>query len=317
MLPGTGGFVVCYDGVSLPRPSPYFDRSLSIVNPAVKPAPVAASASTPSLAFRSLAGCSRAGPTAPGFHKAGNQAGLEGKETTNVLQNHGENRRSQKRPHRRNPRQRLQGHGVGKQDGQRRPPQRHLRAQLPRQREQVADDEQLRPFGASRPSGRRRSGDQPPDRGPQRHRRPGLALSQGGIPQGLPPFSFDLFPAPLARSAWPTGPCPPPRALRACTTRKAPSIRARALRDRFTHAHAQEQNNEKQKPREAEKPQDTEKSGSAMVSSDYAALLPLGLPDIREFRVALPYLLIGGPDLPAYFRRQLIPPAVVHSPRSE
>ena len=82
---------------------------------------------------------------------------------------------------------------------------------------------------------------------------------------------------------------------------------------RFTHA--QEQNNEKQKPREAEKPQDTEKSGSAMVSSDYAALLPLGLPDIREFRVALPDLLIGSPDLPANFRRQLIPPAVVHSPQ--
>ena len=67
--------------------------------------------------------------------------------------------------------------------------------------------------------------------------------------------------------------------------------------------------------REAEKPQDTEKSGSAMVSSDYAALLPLGLPDIREFRVALPDLLIGSPDLPANFRRQLIPPAVVHSPQ--
>src|ERR1017187_7736847 len=282
MLPGIGGFVVCYDGVSLPRPSPYFDRSLSIVNPAVKPSPVAASASTPSLAFRSLAGCSRAGPTAPGFHKAGNQAGLEGKETTNVLQNHGENRRHQKRPHRRNPRQRLQGHGVGKQDGQRRPPQRHLRAQLPRQREQVADDEQLRPFGTSRPSGRRRSGDQPPDRGPQRHRRLGRhhrlkAASRKGC---------RLF---LLTSSLPR------------------------LRDRFTHA--QEQNNEKQKPREAEKPQDTEKSGSAMVSSDYAALLPLGLPDIREFRVALPYLLIGGPDLPAYFRRQLIPPAVVHSPQ--
>ena len=38
--------------------------------------------------------------------------------------------------------------------------------------------------------------------------------------------------------------------------------RARSLRDQFTHA--QEQNNEKQKPREAEKPQgETEKSGSA------------------------------------------------------
>src|ERR1039458_4354139 len=100
MLLGTGGFVVCYDGVSLPRPSPYFDRSLSIVNPAVKPSPVAASASTPSLAFRSLAGCSRAGPTAPGFHKAGNQAGLDRKGNDHVLQKHEATRRHQKRPHR-------------------------------------------------------------------------------------------------------------------------------------------------------------------------------------------------------------------------
>ena len=45
--------------------------------------------------------------------------------------------------------------------------------------------------------------------------------------------------------------------------------RARALRDQF--AHAQEQNNEQQKPREAERPQDgsqkgeTEKAGSQMI----------------------------------------------------
>jgi hypothetical protein len=43
--------------------------------------------------------------------------------------------------------------------------------------------------------------------------------------------------------------------------------RARALRDQF--AHAQEQNNEKQKPREAEKPHgETEKSGSPMIRDD-------------------------------------------------
>src|ERR1035437_6839979 len=49
--------------------------------------------------------------------------------------------------------------------------------------------------------------------------------------------------------------------------------RARALRDQF--AHAQEQNNEKQKPREAEKPQgETEKSGSAMVKEDAPVLRP-------------------------------------------
>ena len=49
--------------------------------------------------------------------------------------------------------------------------------------------------------------------------------------------------------------------------------RARSLRDQFTHA--QEQNNEKQKPREAEKPQgETEKSGSAMVKDDAPILRP-------------------------------------------
>src|SRR5713226_1750853 len=48
--------------------------------------------------------------------------------------------------------------------------------------------------------------------------------------------------------------------------------RAKSLRDQFTHA--QEQNNEKQKPREAEKPQDTEKSGSQMVSTDAPVLRP-------------------------------------------
>ena len=48
--------------------------------------------------------------------------------------------------------------------------------------------------------------------------------------------------------------------------------RARSLRDQF--AHAQEQNNEKQKPREAEKPQDTGKSGSQMVSTDAPVLRP-------------------------------------------
>ena len=48
--------------------------------------------------------------------------------------------------------------------------------------------------------------------------------------------------------------------------------RARSLRDQFTHA--QEQNNEKQKPRETEKPQDTGKSGSQMVSTDAPVLRP-------------------------------------------
>lgn len=49
--------------------------------------------------------------------------------------------------------------------------------------------------------------------------------------------------------------------------------RARALRDQF--AHAQEQNNEKQKPREAEKPQgETEKSGSQMVKDDKPLMRP-------------------------------------------
>ena len=48
--------------------------------------------------------------------------------------------------------------------------------------------------------------------------------------------------------------------------------RARSLRDQFVHA--QEQNNEKQKPREAEKPQDTGKSGSQMVATDAPVLRP-------------------------------------------
>jgi len=48
--------------------------------------------------------------------------------------------------------------------------------------------------------------------------------------------------------------------------------RARSLRDQFVHT--QEQNNEKQKPREAEKPQDTEKSGSQMVATDAPVLRP-------------------------------------------
>jgi hypothetical protein len=49
--------------------------------------------------------------------------------------------------------------------------------------------------------------------------------------------------------------------------------RARALRDQF--AHAQEQNNEKQKPREAEKPQgETEKSGSQMIRDDKPLMRP-------------------------------------------
>ena len=46
--------------------------------------------------------------------------------------------------------------------------------------------------------------------------------------------------------------------------------RARALRDQFKHA--QEQNNESQKPREAEKPRgETEKGGSPMVRKDRPA----------------------------------------------
>ena len=49
--------------------------------------------------------------------------------------------------------------------------------------------------------------------------------------------------------------------------------RARALRDQF--AHAQEQNNEKQKPREAEKPHgETEKSGSQMIRDDRPLMRP-------------------------------------------
>lgn len=47
--------------------------------------------------------------------------------------------------------------------------------------------------------------------------------------------------------------------------------RARSLRDQFVHA--QEQNNEKQKPRETEKPQgETEKSGSQMIRTDAPVL---------------------------------------------
>ena len=56
--------------------------------------------------------------------------------------------------------------------------------------------------------------------------------------------------------------------------------RARSLRDQFTHA--QEQNNEKQKPREAEKPQDTEKSGSQMVSTDAPVLRPTPSGPMRQ-----------------------------------
>jgi hypothetical protein len=54
--------------------------------------------------------------------------------------------------------------------------------------------------------------------------------------------------------------------------------RARALRDQFVQA--QEQNNEQQKPREAEKPQDgtqkgeTEKSGSQMVKEEMPVMRP-------------------------------------------
>ena len=56
--------------------------------------------------------------------------------------------------------------------------------------------------------------------------------------------------------------------------------RAKSLRDQFTHA--QEQNNEKQKPREAEKPQDTEKSGSAMVKDDAPVLRPTPSGPMRQ-----------------------------------
>ena len=62
--------------------------------------------------------------------------------------------------------------------------------------------------------------------------------------------------------------------------------RARALRDQF--AHAQEQNNEKQKPREAERPQDgtqkgeTEKSGSQMVREDAPVLRPTPSGPMRQ-----------------------------------
>jgi hypothetical protein len=57
--------------------------------------------------------------------------------------------------------------------------------------------------------------------------------------------------------------------------------RARSLRDQFTHA--QEQNNEKQKPREAEKPQgETEKSGSQMVSTDAPVLRPTPSGSMRQ-----------------------------------
>ena len=62
--------------------------------------------------------------------------------------------------------------------------------------------------------------------------------------------------------------------------------RARALRDQF--AHAQEQNNEKQKPREAEKPQDgtqkgeTEKSGSQMIREDAPGMRPTPSGPMRQ-----------------------------------
>jgi hypothetical protein len=57
--------------------------------------------------------------------------------------------------------------------------------------------------------------------------------------------------------------------------------RARALRDQF--AHAQEQNNEKQKPREAEKPHgETEKSGSQMVKNDAPVLRPTPSGPMRQ-----------------------------------
>jgi hypothetical protein len=58
--------------------------------------------------------------------------------------------------------------------------------------------------------------------------------------------------------------------------------RARALRDQFTHA--QEQNNDRQKPREAEKPQkgETEKSGSAMIRDDAPVLRPTPSGPMRQ-----------------------------------
>jgi hypothetical protein len=57
--------------------------------------------------------------------------------------------------------------------------------------------------------------------------------------------------------------------------------RARALRDQFNHA--QEQNNEKQKPREAERPRDeTEKSGSQMVKEDAPVLRPTPSGPMRQ-----------------------------------
>jgi hypothetical protein len=62
--------------------------------------------------------------------------------------------------------------------------------------------------------------------------------------------------------------------------------RARALRDQFLHA--QEQNNERHKPREAERPQDgtqkgeTEKSGSQMVREDAPVMRPTPSGPMRQ-----------------------------------
>jgi hypothetical protein len=62
--------------------------------------------------------------------------------------------------------------------------------------------------------------------------------------------------------------------------------RARALRDQFNHA--KEQNNEQQKPREAERPQDgtqkgeSEKSGSQMVRDDAPVLRPTPSGPMRQ-----------------------------------
>jgi hypothetical protein len=57
--------------------------------------------------------------------------------------------------------------------------------------------------------------------------------------------------------------------------------RARALRDQFQHA--QEQNNDKQKTREAERPRDeTEKSGSQMVRQDAPVMRPTPSGPMRE-----------------------------------
>jgi hypothetical protein len=62
--------------------------------------------------------------------------------------------------------------------------------------------------------------------------------------------------------------------------------RARALRDQFVHA--QEQNNEHGKPREAERPQDgsakgeTERSGSPMVRVDAPVLRPTPSGPMRQ-----------------------------------